>query len=122
MTREIKIIAEEFGFSPKRFGCHGVQVGGASLLRAAGASDSLILLIGRWVSLPACLGYQEASTATHDKLLQVLLTRGLYTAHVMCVYATLSHDARRGVLSTPRIQKNREAITEQSEKENFQRK
>jgi hypothetical protein len=79
MTAEIKAIAEEFGFSPKRFGCHRVRVGGASLLRAAGASDSLILLIGRWCSLPACLGYQEASTDTHDNLLRVLLTKGLYT-------------------------------------------
>jgi hypothetical protein len=80
MTREIKQMAEEFGFAPKRFGCHGIRVGGASLLRAAGAPDSLIMLIGRWKSLPACLGYQEASTATHDMLLSVLLTRGLYTA------------------------------------------
>jgi hypothetical protein len=79
ITREIKLVAEEFGFNPRRFGCHGIRVGGVSLLRAAAASDSLILLIGRWCSLPACLGYQESSTSNHDMLLRVLLTKGLYT-------------------------------------------
>jgi hypothetical protein len=80
MTRVIKLIAEAFGFALKRFSCHSASVGGATLLRAAGAPDTLIHLVGRWMSLPACFGYQEASTPTHDRLLRTLLTAGLYTA------------------------------------------
>jgi hypothetical protein len=76
--RVIKLAAEGQGFVPDRFGAHGLRVGGASLLRAAGATDGEIMLMGRWRSLPACLGYQEVSTATHDRMLDMLL-KGSYT-------------------------------------------
>jgi hypothetical protein len=69
MQATLKGVTEAYGFSPRRFGCHGLRVGGASHLRAAGAGNGLILLMGRWKTLPACRGYQEGSTRTHDKLL-----------------------------------------------------
>jgi hypothetical protein len=80
MQKTIKEMAVAFGFSPERFGCHGLRIGGACLLRAAGAKDSFILLMGRWKSLPACLNYQEASTADYDRMLSLLCTMGLYTS------------------------------------------
>jgi hypothetical protein len=80
MQKTIKEMAVAFGFSPERFGCHGLRIGGACLLRAAGAKDTFILLMGRWKSLPACLKYQEASTADYDRMLSLLCTMGLYTS------------------------------------------
>jgi hypothetical protein len=74
-----KDAAVHFGFSPQNFGCYSIRVGGATLLRAVGEPDSDILRMGRWKSLPACLGYQENSTSSHDRLLKVLLTQGAYS-------------------------------------------
>jgi hypothetical protein len=71
--------AAYFGFEGTQFGCQSLRVGGATLLRAAGADDGLICLMGRWRSLPACLGYQEISTAAHDRMSSLLLTPGIYT-------------------------------------------
>jgi hypothetical protein len=78
-TAVVKHAAVQAGFAPDRFGCQGLRVGGATLLRAAGATDREICLMGRWKSLPACLGYQEASAATHDRMLDMLLRSGAYT-------------------------------------------
>jgi hypothetical protein len=79
MQQIVKDAAVYFGFSPKKFGCQSLRSGGATLLRAVRASDSEIMMMGRWKSMPACLGYQEQSTNTHDRLLKVLLTEGAYS-------------------------------------------
>jgi hypothetical protein len=76
----IKHTAQRCGFDPSHFGCHGLRVGGATLLRAAGADDGFICLMGRWKSLPACLSYQEVSTEAHDRMSRMLLSPGYYTA------------------------------------------
>ncbi|KAJ1394291.1 hypothetical protein B484DRAFT_340393, partial [Ochromonadaceae sp. CCMP2298] len=44
----IKRTAAHFDFDSTQFGCHGVRVGGATHLRAAGADDGFICLMGRW--------------------------------------------------------------------------
>jgi hypothetical protein len=79
-TKVIKHTATTFGFAPDNFGLQALRVGGATLLRASGAPDGEILLMGRWKSMPACLGYQEVSTNTHDRMLKMLLREGVYTA------------------------------------------
>ncbi|KAJ1392066.1 hypothetical protein B484DRAFT_340725 [Ochromonadaceae sp. CCMP2298] len=76
---DIRDAAAHFGFDQTQFGCHGIRVGGATLLRAAGADDGYICLMGRWRSLPACLAYQETSTNAHDQMASLLLTPGIYT-------------------------------------------
>ncbi|KAJ1393496.1 hypothetical protein B484DRAFT_340513, partial [Ochromonadaceae sp. CCMP2298] len=76
----VKQAATTFGFAPTLFGPHALRVGGATVLRAVGATDGGILLMGRWKSLPACLGYQEVSSQTHDRMLSMLLQPGTYTA------------------------------------------
>jgi hypothetical protein len=78
-TAVVKHAAMQAEFAPNRFGCQGLRVGGETLLRAAGATDGEICLMGRWKSLPACLGYQEVSTATHDRMLDMLLRSGAYS-------------------------------------------
>ncbi|KAJ1431840.1 hypothetical protein B484DRAFT_327648 [Ochromonadaceae sp. CCMP2298] len=78
--------ASKFGFNPSNFGRHSLRIGGASLLRTAGASDMNICLMGRWKSLPACLGYQEVSTVTHDKTLNLLRTNAYTTRDIRLQY------------------------------------
>lgn len=75
----LKYTARLFHLPFAHYSCHSLRVGGASLLRAAGADDGEILTMGRWRSLPACLGYQAASTATHDRLLQLLGSQNIFT-------------------------------------------
>lgn len=76
----IKHAARKAGLSPAHFSCHSLRVGGASHLRAAGATDGEILSMGRWRSMPACLGYQAPNTATNDRLLVLLGLTGVFTS------------------------------------------
>jgi hypothetical protein len=71
-------------------------VRGATHLRAAGADDGFICLMGRWRSLPACLSYQEVSTAAHDRMGALLMTPGVYTTRdlrLQYVLPQLTHGA-----------------------------
>jgi hypothetical protein len=45
--------------------------------------------MGRWKSLPACLGYQETSTRAHDRMQALLMTPGLYTNRDLHLQYTL---------------------------------
>lgn len=73
MIRSIlKECVQHFQFPPANFSTHSLRLGGACALRAAGASDSTILFMGRWKSLPACLSYQEMGTAEFDHALELL--------------------------------------------------
>ena len=75
----IKYAARKHGINPKHFSCHSLRVGGASHLRAAGATDGNIFSMGRWRSMPACLGYQASNTAINDRLLVLLGKHGVFT-------------------------------------------
>lgn len=79
LTKTLKFTARLFGLDPARFTCHGFRVGGATLLRASGADDGTIMAMGRWRSLPACLGYQASSTAAYDRVLTLLGTPDRFT-------------------------------------------
>jgi len=99
----LKHTAGLFGLDPARFTCHGFRAGGATLLRAAGADDGMIMIMGRWRSLPACLWYQASSTATHDHLLQLLGTPGQFTPRDVQLSQTqtaLRQPKRRRVAAT----------------------
>lgn len=75
----IKHTAKMFGLRPTHFSSHSLRVGGATHLRAAGADDGTIMRMGRWKSLPACLGYQAANTAANDHLLDILGSPSVFT-------------------------------------------
>jgi hypothetical protein len=79
MNSILKFTAGKQQLPGTRYSCHCLRVGGASLLRAAGADDSEIMALGRWRSLPACIGYQAPSTATNDRLLTFLGRSGVFT-------------------------------------------
>lgn len=75
----LKYTARLFGLDPGRYACHALRVGGASLLKAAGVDNDTIMAMGRWLSLPSCLGYQAPSSATNDRILHILGTPGPFT-------------------------------------------
>ena len=70
----LKHTARLFGLDASHYSCHSLRVGGATH-----QTDGEILLMGRWRSMPACLGYQAPSTATHDRLLALLEKGGKFT-------------------------------------------
>lgn len=75
----LKFTAQTFGLAGTRFSSHSLRIGGATHLRAGGADDGTILRMGRWRSLPACLGYQAPSTAQTDRLIVMLSTPTRFT-------------------------------------------
>ncbi|KAJ1424700.1 hypothetical protein B484DRAFT_331097, partial [Ochromonadaceae sp. CCMP2298] len=76
----VKRGALAFGFSTDNYGCHSLRIGGACALRAAGASEIMIQLYGRWQSEPSCLGYKAASSDEFDAVLGMLSNIGAYTS------------------------------------------
>ena len=68
-----------FHLRPAGFSSHSFRIGGATHLRAAGVDDGTIMRMGRWKSLPACLGYQAASTHANDRVLGLLSSPGNFT-------------------------------------------
>lgn len=88
LSKVIKETAVHFGFEPTFFSCYSTRIGGASLLRAAGASDGFILLMGRWKSLPVCLGYQDSSSAAQDLMMKMLTSKHLFTEDDIRLAAT----------------------------------
>lgn len=81
----VKRGAALFGFQPEFYGCHSLRIGGACALRAGGASDSMIQLMGRWQVLPSALGYQESSTYEFDKMLTILSDWKCFTHGDICL-------------------------------------
>ncbi|EGZ08979.1 hypothetical protein PHYSODRAFT_416719, partial [Phytophthora sojae] len=50
VAKLIKEAAKSMGLSPKDYSCHSLRIGGACALLAAGNSDLVIRLMGRWSS------------------------------------------------------------------------
>ena len=75
----IRHTAKLFGLRPAGFSSHSFRIGGATHLRALGQDDGTIMRMGRWKSLPACLGYQAASTHANDRVLGLLSSPGNFT-------------------------------------------
>jgi hypothetical protein len=96
MNTILKFTAAKQRLPGTRYSCHCLRVGGASLLRAAGADDSEIMALGRWRSLPACIGYQAPSTATNDRLLRFLGQEGLFTNRDVHLSTVPSHTLGKG--------------------------
>ena len=88
LSAVIKETAVAFGFEPTFFSCYSMRIGGASLLRAAGASDGFILLMGRWKSLPVALGYQDNSSAAQDLMMKMLTSQHVFTEDDIRLAAT----------------------------------
>jgi hypothetical protein len=80
VKRLIKGCAAHFGLNPKNFGTYSARVGGACTLRAGGASDSTIQMMGRWKSMDSCLTYQESSMREYDSVQRILSDPTVFTA------------------------------------------
>ena len=88
LSSVIKEAALHYGFEPAFFSCYSTRIGGASLLRAAGADDGFILMMGRWKSLPVCLGYQDLSSEAMNRMLKMLTSQHLFSAEDIRLAAT----------------------------------
>ena len=76
----IKSCATHFKLDPRNYGTYSARVGGACTLRAGGASDSTIQMMGRWKSMDSCLTYQESSVREYDEVQRILRDPSVYTA------------------------------------------
>jgi hypothetical protein len=76
----IKEVARRFKLDPRNYGTYSARVGGACTLRAGGASDSTIQMMGRWKSMDSCLTYQESSVREYDMVQRILRDPSVYTA------------------------------------------
>jgi hypothetical protein len=79
MVTAIKDCAYRHGLDPARYSTHSCRVGGACTLRAGGASDSMIELLGRWKDVRTALGYTECSYREFDKMQEVLCNPTIFT-------------------------------------------
>jgi hypothetical protein len=79
-----------FGMPLARFSTHSLRIGGACALRASGASDSMIMFMGRWKCLPACLGYLEVSLSEFDHALDLVSRPGVLTTQEIRLIYTRS--------------------------------
>jgi hypothetical protein len=88
VAQMVKDCALAFHLNPKNYGTYSVRVGGACTLRAGGASDSLIQMMGRWKSLSSCLIYQETSRREYSEAQRILSDPSVFTSED----ARLIHD------------------------------
>lgn len=100
MNSILKFTARLRGLDPSHVSCHSLRVGGASLLRAAGASDRDICTAGRWKSVPACVGYHAPSTITYDRLLHLVTSRDCFTDHDVLLAQATGHSTAAAPLAT----------------------
>lgn len=66
-----------FALPLSQFSTHSLRIGGACALRASGASDSMIMFMGRWKTLPAALGYLEVSLSEFDHAMELVSQPGV---------------------------------------------
>jgi len=79
MREAVKKCAAQFRLPTDLYGCHSLRVGGTCALRAGGASDSMIQLLGRWQTMPSSLGYQDNSTEEFDRMLGIMSDTSRFT-------------------------------------------
>ncbi len=75
----IKATAVRAGFCANNYGTHSARVGGACTLRAGGASDSMIELLGRWKNIRTALSYTESGMREFDLMQNVLRDPTIFT-------------------------------------------
>jgi hypothetical protein len=76
----VKLSADNFGLNNKWFNTHSIRMSAPTIARAANLSNTNMMKMGRWKSLPAPVLYQEQSTAVNDHILAVVNNPTLFTA------------------------------------------
>ncbi len=89
----IKACAKRFDFDPILFSVHSLRIGGASTLRAGGASDSMIQLLGRWSNYRSALGYMSGTLSEFVNMQQILANPTDLTASVVRILEVDPHVA-----------------------------
>jgi hypothetical protein len=72
--------ANHFGLNSQWFNTHSIRMSAPTIARAANLSNTNIMKMGRWKSLPAPVLYQEQSTAVNDHIMAVVSNPTLFTA------------------------------------------
>ena len=80
VCQAITTCAKDFGLNPAWFKPHCIRMASPTALRAAGGSDGQILNLGRWKSVPTSLVYQGSSTASNNRVLQLIADPTLFTS------------------------------------------
>ena len=76
----VQLSADHFGLDRTLFNTHSIRMSAPTIARAANLSNTNIMKMGRWKSLPAPVLYQEQSTALNDHILTVVNNPTLFTA------------------------------------------
>ena len=76
----VKSSAAHFGLDTSSFNTHSIRMSAPTIARAANLSETNIMKMGRWKSLPAPVLYQEQSTKINDHILAVVNNPTLFTA------------------------------------------
>ena len=76
----IKECAAAFGFNPDWFNPHSARIGGPTAAAAAGEQKEVIMVYGRWKSVPTSLVYQRSSTKSNNRMLRLLTDPTLFTS------------------------------------------
>jgi hypothetical protein len=78
MRKALKECARSHNLSPEDFSTHSLRIGGACALFASGSSPQMVMFMGRWRTLPSCLGYVEVTLRDFDHA-QWLINKGVLT-------------------------------------------
>jgi hypothetical protein len=79
VNHTVKKCATDHNLDPRDFGTHSARIGGATALRAAGASESMIQRLGRWLSECCAREYPATSFREFDMMQMFLQAADNYT-------------------------------------------
>ena len=97
MAAAVKRCVVRFGFRHEDYSTHSLRIGGACTLRAGGASDSMLELLGRWKNVRTALGYTESGLREFDNFQRVLGDESLFTVRdVRLLHAKVGQQGQRG--------------------------
>ena len=88
VNQAMKQCAAEYGLDPRDFGTHSARIGGATALRAAGASESMVQRLGRWLDSRCALEYPATSFKEFDMMQLFLQASDNYTVRDLQLQAT----------------------------------
>jgi len=103
MAAAIKRCVVRHGFRPEDYSTHSLRIGGACTLRAGGASDSMIELLGRWKDVRTALGYTESGMREFDLFQRVLSDESLFTVKDVQLLHTKGRQQEASSAGTNRV-------------------
>jgi hypothetical protein len=88
VSKTIKHCASLNQLDPRRFGTHSARIGGATAVRAAGGSDSMVKRLGRWLTEHCAIDYPATSQREFDLMQLLVQQSGNYTTRDLRIQHT----------------------------------